>query len=49
MQSTAEFRFDCQRMFDLVADIERYPDFVPGWRSAVVRRRTKSTMDVHQA
>jgi coenzyme Q-binding protein COQ10 len=31
-----------------VADIERYPDFVPGWRSAVVRRRTESTMEVYQ-
>jgi coenzyme Q-binding protein COQ10 len=29
-------------MFDLVADIERYPEFVPLCRSMRVRRRTKS-------
>jgi coenzyme Q-binding protein COQ10 len=48
MQSTAEFRFDCQQMFDLVADVERYPDFVPGWRRVDVRRGTGKTMEVHQ-
>jgi coenzyme Q-binding protein COQ10 len=48
MQSTAEFHFDCQQMFDLVADVERYPDFVPGWRLVDVRRRTEKTMEVHQ-
>ena len=35
-------------MFELVADIERYPDFVPGWRFVEVRRRTERTMEVHQ-
>jgi coenzyme Q-binding protein COQ10 len=27
-------------MFDLVADVERYPEFVPLWRSRRVRKRT---------
>jgi coenzyme Q-binding protein COQ10 len=26
-------------MFDLVADVERYPDFVPGCRAITIRRR----------
>ncbi len=28
------------RMFDLVADVERYPEFLPFCKSLVVRRRT---------
>lgn len=48
MDSTTEFRFDCQRMFELVADIERYPDFVPGWRFVEVRERSERAMEVHQ-
>ncbi len=31
--------FTCQQMFDLVADIESYPDFLPWCRSAVVHSR----------
>src|SRR4030081_335900 len=29
-----------QQMFDLVADVERYPDFVPLCRSLKIRQRT---------
>ena len=28
-----------ERLFDLVADVERYPEFVPWWVAARVRRR----------
>src|SRR6202165_2291131 len=28
-----------QQMFDLVADVERYPEFVPLWRALKIRRR----------
>lgn len=29
-------------LFDLAADVERYPEFLPGWLSAEVRRREAS-------
>jgi len=48
MQSTVEFPFDCRQMFDLVADIERYPDFVPGWQSVEICGRSESKMEVRQ-
>ncbi len=35
-------------MFDLVADIERYPEFVPGYVFAKVRRREDDTLYVDQ-
>lgn len=35
-------------MFEFIADIERYPDFLPGWSFVAIRRRTEATMDVHQ-
>jgi coenzyme Q-binding protein COQ10 len=28
----AELPWSCRRLFDLVADIERYPEFLPHWR-----------------
>ena len=28
-----------ERIFDLVADVERYPDFLPTWQEATVYRR----------
>jgi coenzyme Q-binding protein COQ10 len=33
-------RHSAERMFDLVADVEKYPEFVPLCRSLRVRRRT---------
>jgi coenzyme Q-binding protein COQ10 len=33
-------RHSAQRMFDLVADVERYPEFVPMCQSLKVRQRT---------
>ena len=48
MQSTVEFPFDCRRTFDLVADIERYPEFVPGWLSVEICRRAETTIEVRQ-
>jgi coenzyme Q-binding protein COQ10 len=31
--------YSADQMFDLVVDIERYPQFVPGWRAARIKRR----------
>jgi len=28
-----------EQLFDLVADVERYPEFLPWWLSATIRRR----------
>jgi len=37
-----------EQMFDLVADIERYPDFLPHWLHAEVRHRGHDTLEVIQ-
>lgn len=36
-------------VFDLVADVERYPEFLPGWRSARVINRDNNTLTVEQS
>jgi coenzyme Q-binding protein COQ10 len=40
--------FTCEQVFDVVADIERYPDFLPGWISASISRREANTCYVEQ-
>jgi coenzyme Q-binding protein COQ10 len=39
--TTRRVRHTADQMFDLVADVERYPDFVPMCAKLVVRRRTE--------
>jgi len=39
--TTRRVQHSAADMFDLVADVERYPEFVPLCRSLVVRRRTR--------
>ena len=39
-RTTRRVRHAAREMFDLVADVERYPDFVPLCQSLKVRRRT---------
>lgn len=48
---TAQHLFSCTReqIFDLVADIERYPEFVPGWLEAHIERREGAKLWVVQA
>ncbi len=41
--------FSCERLFFLVLDIERYPEFVPGYQRARVLRRDTDTLDVEQS
>ena len=31
-----------EQLFDLAADLERYPEFLPGWIAARVRNNQKS-------
>ncbi len=31
--------YPCARLFDLAADVERYPEFVPWWAAARIRKR----------
>lgn len=37
-----------ERMFDLVADVERYPEFLQEYREARIRARKGDTLDVDQ-
>lgn len=32
--------YSAEQLFDLAADIERYPQFLPWWKAAIVRERT---------
>jgi coenzyme Q-binding protein COQ10 len=41
LSTTRRVRHTASEMFDLVADVERYPEFVPLCESLRVRRRTK--------
>ena len=36
-------------VFDLVADVERYPEFLPGWQAARILRRDGDRLLVDQA
>ena len=40
------FPYTPEQMFDLVADVESYPDFVPGLYAAHIRRREGDTLSV---
>jgi coenzyme Q-binding protein COQ10 len=40
--------FTCEQLFDVAAEIERYPEFLPGWRSARIIKRAGNTCYVNQ-
>jgi coenzyme Q-binding protein COQ10 len=40
--------FTCEQIFDLAADVERYPDFLPWWVSAKVVSREPNRLKVDQ-
>jgi len=40
--------FSCQQVFDLAADIERYPEFLNGWVAARITRRDGNVWQVAQ-
>ena len=41
--------FTCEQMFSLVADIERYPDFLRWWVAARILRRDANVLTVEQS
>ena len=43
-----ELAYTSEQMFDLVADVERYPEFLPGWLMVRVERREGDTLHVEQ-
>lgn len=40
--------FSCEEVFDLAADVEHYPEFVPGWISARILKRDANVLLVQQ-
>jgi coenzyme Q-binding protein COQ10 len=40
--------FTCAQVFDMAADIERYPEFMPWWISVSIVKRQDDTCDVEQ-
>jgi len=40
--------WSCEQLFDLAADVESYPDYVPGWVSARIVERTDTHLRVEQ-
>ena len=40
--------FSCEQVFDLAADIERYPEFMPGWISARILESEDNVLSVEQ-
>lgn len=40
--------YRCEQLFDLVLDIERYPEFVPGYSRARILYRDGATLEVEQ-
>ncbi|MGC2854019.1 type II toxin-antitoxin system RatA family toxin [Novispirillum sp. DQ9] len=45
---TREVYYSPQHMFDLVADVERYPEFLPTWQAVRVRNRRDDGYDTDQ-
>ena len=40
--------YACEQLFDLAADVESYPDYLPGWVSARILERTGNRLRVEQ-
>lgn len=47
-EATRLFPYDTEQVFALVANIERYPEFVPGYRSARILARDGHRLRVEQ-
>ena len=39
---------ECERIYDVVADVERYPEFVPGWHEVRVLHKDDAGLLVEQ-
>ncbi|RJQ50249.1 MAG: type II toxin-antitoxin system RatA family toxin [Desulfobacteraceae bacterium] len=40
--------FRAEEMFDMVSDVERYPEFLPGWHRSGVLKREGAVWDIEQ-
>lgn len=47
-ERTRELPYRPDQMFDLVADVERYPEFVPGYREVRIQGRNGNHLTVEQ-
>jgi coenzyme Q-binding protein COQ10 len=47
-KTTEVLPFTCEQVFDLAADIERYPEFLRGWVSARIHTRESNSCCVDQ-
>jgi coenzyme Q-binding protein COQ10 len=47
-RTSATLPFRCEQVFDLAADIERYPEFLRGWISARIQKRESTICYVDQ-
>ena len=47
-RETRVLPYPAERLFDLIADVERYPEFLPWWHAARVSRRDGNTEYVDQ-
>ncbi len=47
-RETRVLPYPVEQLFDLIADVERYPEFLPWWHAARVRRRDGNTEHVDQ-
>ena len=47
-RETRVLPYERDRLFDLIADVERYPEFLPWWHAARVRRRDGNAEHVEQ-
>lgn len=45
---STQLPYPCRQVFDLVADIERYPEFLPGWKQARILDRNDNRLLVEQ-
>jgi coenzyme Q-binding protein COQ10 len=48
LRASCTLPFTREQVFDLAADIERYPEFLTGWISARIRKREGDTCHVDQ-
>jgi coenzyme Q-binding protein COQ10 len=40
--------YTAEQLFELVLDVERYPEFVPGWHAVQIRERDDDSLSVEQ-
>ncbi len=46
--ATRTLPYSCEQLFDLAADVERYPEYLPGWVDVRILERTDKHLRVEQ-